>query len=333
MSMPPNQDIFTITASTFETKALQLFAFQYEQNKTYQAFCRALGVKPHEVKCLQQIPFLPIQFFKSTTVRSGEFVSQKTFESSGTTGSVNSRHEVKDIGIYEESFNTAFQLFYGDIKKYCILGLLPSYLERSHSSLVYMVSSLIEQSGNADSGFYLYDLEKLGETLQKNEENKVPTLLIGVTYALLDFAAQFAMPLHHCIVMETGGMKGRREELTRAEVHGQLQSAFGLQAVHSEYGMTELLSQAYSQGEGIFLCPPWMKVLVRAEDDPLDVQLRPPTGRAYAAGVINVVDLANVYSCAFIATDDVAKLYADGRFEVLGRLDNSDLRGCGLMIL
>ncbi len=326
-------DIFSITTASFEASALQLFAYQYEHNQTYQAFCKALRVEPASVRSLQQIPFLPIQFFKSAPIRTGDFVAQKTFESSGTTGSINSRHEVKDLGIYENSFRTAFKMFYGDVKKYCILGLLPSYLERGHSSLVYMVNDLITQSGHSNSGFYLYDLEKLHNTLTENEQHNVSTLLIGVTYALLDFAEQYPMPLRHCIVMETGGMKGRREELTRAEVHAQLQTAFELPAVHSEYGMTELLSQAYSQGQGIFQCPPWMKVVVRAEDDPLDVQQAPPAGKAYAAGVINIIDLANVHSCAFIATDDVAKLYADGSFEVLGRLDNSDLRGCGLMIL
>ena len=325
--------IFSITPASFEASTIELFAYQYEHNKTYQAFCNALRVQPAQVKTLEQIPFLPIQFFKSASICTGSFVSQQTFESSGTTGSVNSKHYVKDLGIYEASFLAAFKLFYGDLKDYCILGLLPSYLERQHSSLVYMVNEWIVQSGHSNSGFYLYDFEKLQNTIIENERNKVPTLLIGVTYALLDFAAQYPMQLSHCIVMETGGMKGRREELTRTEVHEQLQAAFGLQCVHSEYGMTELLSQAYSKGEGIFRCPPWMKVVVRAEDDPLELITAPRPGRTFAAGVVNVIDLANIYSCAFIATDDVAKLYADGSFEVLGRLDNSDLRGCGLMIL
>lgn len=328
-----SNEIFTTTTAFFEQKALNIFAYQYQHNKTYNAFCKALSIAPRQVQSLKQIPFLPIQFFKSAEIKSGEFVPEKIFESSGTTGSINSRHHVKELAVYEQSFRKAFQLCYGDVQQYCILGLLPSYLERDNSSLVYMVSKLIADSEHSDSGFYLYDLQKLADTLQKNEANNIPTLLIGVTYALLDFAAQFPMPLKHCIIMETGGMKGRRQELTRPEVHEQLNSAFNMQAIHSEYGMTELLSQAYSKGHGIFSCPPWMKVLVRAEDDPLDVLLAPTNERAFAAGVMNVIDLANVHSCAFIATDDVGKLYADGSFEILGRLDNSDLRGCGLMIL
>ncbi len=327
------KDIFKTTDATFEERSLQVFSYQYQHNKIYQAFCNALQIIPADVKQLHQIPFLPIQFFKSASIRTGDFTAQKLFESSGTTGSVNSRHEVKDLSMYEKSFGAAFKLFYGDVRNYCVLGLLPSYLEREHSSLVYMVSKLIEGSQHANSGFYLYDLEKLQATLKHNEDNKVPTILIGVTYALLDFATQFPMDLKHCIVMETGGMKGRREELTRDEVHDQLQTAFGLPAIHSEYGMTELLSQAYSQGNGLFGCPPWMKMMVRAEDDPLEVKLSVDQGKPYAAGVLNIIDLANLHSCAFIATDDVAKIYPDGSFEVLGRLDNSDLRGCGLMIL
>ena len=327
------KDLFKVSEVSFKERALTMFAFQHEHNKMYRSFCDALRTVPAEVTQLDHIPFLPIQFFKTANICTGDFVPQKIFESSGTTGSVNSRHEVKDISIYERSFNSAFKLFYGDIQNYCVLGLLPSYLEREHSSLVYMVRKLIEQSGNVRSGFYLYDLEKLRETILVNEKNKIQTLLIGVTYALLDFAAGFNVPLKYCIVMETGGMKGKREELTRAEVHRQLCAAWKLPQIHSEYGMTELLSQAYSRGDGIFICPPWMKAVLRAEDDPFDIYLAPTENKSYAAGVLNIIDLANIYSCAFIATDDIGKLYDDGTFEVLGRLDNSDLRGCGLMIL
>lgn len=219
----------------------------------------------------------------------------------------------------------AFELFYGPVSEWCIIGLLPSYLERSNSSLVVMADELIRRSGHASSGFYLYEHEKLAGVLQDLESKHQKTLLIGVTFGLLDFAEQFPMPLKHTIIMETGGMKGRREEMTRQEVHDILKKAFQLDAIHSEYGMTELLSQGYSTGEGIFLTPPWMKVSVRLEDDPLDV-------RSSGTGIINVIDLANIYSCCFIATEDVGRVYENGSFEVQGRVDNSDIRGCSLMI-
>jgi hypothetical protein len=325
--------IFQVNNATFETLAIQIFQFQYRHNQIYQQFCNALHIVPENIFTLEQIPFLPIQFFKTKRIRSTAFEPEIIFESSGTTGSVNSRHEVKNISIYEESFKKAFQLFYGDIKDYCIIGLLPSYLERGNSSLVYMVNELIKNSTSAQSGFYLYDYEKLCKTLLQNEVTEKPTLLMGVTYALLDFAEKHPLQLKHTIVMETGGMKGRREELTREEVHSQIKKHLGLNDIHSEYGMTELLSQAYSSGNGLFNCAPWMKVLVRSEDDPLNVLSSPYGSGSMSAGVLNIIDLANLYSCAFIATDDVGKLYENGSFEVLGRLDNSDIRGCGLMIL
>jgi len=272
---------------------------------------------------------LPISFFKTMPVTTG-FEPGFYFESSGTTGSINSRHYVKDIELYKKSFRSGFRQFYGDPADLCIIGLLPSYLERQHSSLVLMVDDLVQQSKNAASGFYLYDHEKLYHTLLANEKKRTPTVLIGVTYALLDFAQHFPMQLQHTIIMETGGMKGRREEMTRDEVHEILKRQLGVTTVHSEYGMTELLSQAYSTGEGIFNSPPYLKILLREEDDPLTVH--DTVAGKILKGIINVIDLANVYSCAFIATDDIGKLYGDGSFEVLGRMDNSDVRGCGLMV-
>jgi hypothetical protein len=259
-------------------------------------------------------------------VVTGTFEPEVIFESSGTTQTINSRHLVKSMAVYRNSFMKAFQLFYGPVSEWCIIGLLPSYLERSNSSLVVMANELIQQSGHPDSGFYLYEHEKLSATLQALEAKKQKTLLIGVTFALLDFAEKHLLNLQHTIVMETGGMKGRREEWTRQQVHDFLIARLGVKSIHSEYGMTELLSQAYSGGNGIFYCPPWMKIILRADDDPLQIA-------ATDNGIINVVDLANIYSCSFIATDDAGRIQKDGGFEVIGRTDNSDLRGCSLMTL
>jgi hypothetical protein len=268
---------------------------------------------------------LPIQFFKTRDIKTTEFEPQAVFESSGTTQTVNSRHYVKDINIYRRSFSMAWEQFYGPVQEWCVIGLLPAYLERQHSSLVVMVDEMIKQSAHPQSGFYLYEHEKLAQVLQQLEKKGQKTLLIGVTFGLLDFAEKYPMPLQHTIVMETGGMKGRRKEMTREEVHQLLKTAFQTNAIHSEYGMTELLSQAYSKQDGVFKCPPWMKVLVRQEDDPLDV-------RVSGSGIINIIDLANLYSCSFIATDDVGTIMTDGSFEVMGRIDNSDIRGCNLLI-
>jgi hypothetical protein len=259
------------------------------------------------------------------------FEPQAVFESSGTSGSINSRHLVKEISLYEDSFTKANELFYGPVKDWCIIGLLPSYLERKNSSLVYMTEKLIHLSEHPQSGFYLDEFEKLFAVLNDLENKKQKTLLIGVTFALLDFAEKYSPdsyrePLRHTVIMETGGMKGRREELIRPAIHAILMQSFSLEHIHSEYGMTELLSQAYSKGEGIFHCPPWMKVLMRDEEDPFVV-------KSFGAGTINVIDLANIYSCSFIATDDVGKLNTNGSFEVLGRIDGSDLRGCSLMVV
>ncbi len=310
-----------------EKLALQLFQYQYGNNKIYQQWCGLLQVNPSSVTTIDKIPFLPISFFKTHVITTGTFLPGIIFTSSGTTQTSNSRHFVKDISLYKKSFTTAFESFYGNIKDLCIIGLLPSYLERNGSSLVIMVDELIQLSQHSQSGFYLYDFDKLKTMLQQLEEAKQKTILIGVTFALLDFAVACPMSLQHTIIMETGGMKGRKKELTREEVHTQLQQAFRISSVHSEYGMTELLSQAYSQDNGIYHCPSWMKVLVRNEEDPLHVTV---TGKK---GILNIIDLANIDSCAFIATDDAGIVYEDGSFEVLGRIDNSDLRGCSLLTL
>ncbi len=293
--------------------------FQYLNNGVYRQWCGLTGDKT-------AVSFLPISLFKTQLVGTTLFDPQKVFESSGTTQTGNSRHFVKDISLYQQSFAKAFELFYGEIKEWCIIGLLPSYLERNNSSLVMMVDELIKMSGHADSGFYLNEFDKLAETLQRLESRKQKTLLIGVSFALLDLAETHPMKLEHTIIMETGGMKGRRRELTRTELHTALQNGFGIKQVHSEYGMTELLSQAYSAGAGRFVCPPWMKVMVRDEEDPLLV-------RDFGRGALNVIDLANLYSCSFIATDDIGMVYEDGSFEVWGRLDNSDIRGCSLLVV
>lgn len=297
----------------------------------YRQYADSIHVDPQKIDSLSKIPFLPIQFFKTNAVKTTDFEPEIIFESSGTTQSSTSKHFVKNLELYRTSFTKCFELFYGPASEWCILGLLPSYLERKNSSLITMTEELIKQSDHSLSGFYLGDHEKLYHTLLHNEILQQPTLLIGVTFALLDFADRFNMHLSNTVVMETGGMKGRREEITREEVHEILQKKLGVRRIHSEYGMTELLSQSYSRGNGIFKCPPWMKVLLRSEDDPFSIHAVPPSRNA-ETGIINIIDLANIYSCAFIATDDMGKLHHNGSFEVLGRCDNSDIRGCSLMI-
>lgn len=324
--------IFETGNEDFESLALSVFRYQFDHNSLYNQYCTLLHIKPPDVNNIAAIPYLPIPFFKSHQIKAGPFTEEAVFKSSGTTGSINSRHYIKDISIYEKSFTKAFRQFYGEEKDWCILGLLPSYLERGQSSLVFMVDHLIKNSHHPDSGFYLNDHKKLNSLILQNEKDKQPTLLIGVTYALLDFAEAFPANLKHTLVMETGGMKGRRHEMIRDEVHAILKDRLGLPAIHSEYGMTELLSQAYSKGNGLFTCPPWMKILLRDEDDPFNISPGILPGKMRSGG-INVIDLANIYSCSFIATDDAGKLHPDGTFEVLGRMDNSDIRGCGLMIL
>lgn len=328
--------VLTVTESGFENLALELFHFQYQNNLVYKHYTDAIRVNPASVKSISQIPFLPISFFKTHRVQCTVFEPDVVFESSGTTSSINSRHFVKETNLYEESFLRSFELFYGPVKDWCIIGLLPSYLERQNSSLVFMVNELIRLSGHKDSGFYLDEFEKLFSVLSELEAKQQKTLLIGVTFGLLDFGGIYSSKnekklLHHTIIMETGGMKGRRKEMVRQEVHAVLKQSFGVSLIHSEYGMTELLSQAYSRGNGIFKCPPWMKIVLRDEEDPFDIRVARLQAMAPVTGAINIIDLANIWSCCFIATDDAGKLYPDGSFEVLGRMDNSDLRGCSLM--
>jgi Coenzyme F390 synthetase len=324
MSCEWSDKIFNVTAQNFTDLALEIFHFQYGNNPVYKAFVESLSVDVAAVKDITGIPFLPVRFFKSHSIMTTPFDPQVIFESSGTTQTINSRHPVKDKMIYEESFLRAFIKNYGPVEDWCILGLLPSYLQRKNSSLVYMVDKLIAFSHNPSSGFYLYNVDELFKQLQTLEAAGQQTLLIGVTFALLDFIEKYPLTLKHTIVMETGGMKGRRREMIREELHEVLCQGFAVKTIHSEYGMTELLSQAYSKGAGIFECAPWMKVLVRDEDDPLTV-------KENGKGVLNVVDLASIYSCSFIATDDAGNIFDNGNFEVLGRTDGSDLRGCSLM--
>ena len=322
------QDIFTISSQKqFEKIALKIFRFQYENNLVYQEFCDFLRVDRRAVKLLVQIPFLPIQFFKNHTVVSNTNIIQETFTSSGTTGMITSKHLVTDVSLYEQSYRNAFSEFYGNIEDYAILALLPSYLERSGSSLIYMVKDLIEISNNENSGFYLHNYDELIAKLVKLDNAGQNVILIGVTYALLDLVEKQKFQLKNTIIMETGGMKGKRKEMIREELHEVLCNGFGVQNIHSEYGMTELLSQAYSLGNGIFECPAWMQIQIRDTEDALTYVSNGKTGG------INIIDLANINSCSFIATQDLGKKNPNNSFEVLGRFDNSDIRGCNLMVI
>jgi len=328
----PTTDIFTISSQKqFEKIALKVFRYQYENNIVYQEFCNFLKTDVQKVKSLEQIPFLPIQFFKSHKVvtidpeTSGPI--QKTFTSSGTTGMITSNHFVTDITLYEESYRKGFSQFYGNTQDYVVLALLPSYLEREGSSLIYMVEDLIQMTDNPESGFFLYNHQELIEKLIRLDNSGQNVILIGVTYALLDLIESEKLQLKHTIIMETGGMKGKRKEMIREELHEQLCQGFGVTAIHSEYGMTELLSQAYSLGNGVFECPSWMQILIRDTEDALTYV---PLGKS---GGINVIDLANINSCSFIATQDLGKKNPNTSFEVLGRFDNSDIRGCNLMVI
>jgi phenylacetate-coenzyme A ligase PaaK-like adenylate-forming protein len=324
---PSKQQVFSIThQEQFNNIALQVFQYQAQNCSVYKTFLSGLKVDLASITKIQDIPFLPIQFFKAQHILSSADDVQVTFTSSGTTGMITSSHYITDVSWYEESFRKAFQLFYGDIKDYTILALLPAYLERPGSSLIYMAQDLITRSSNPDSGFYLYNHDDLLEQLKKQQLTKKPTLLIGVTFALLDFVEQHQITFPELIVMETGGMKGRRKEMIREELHETLCKGFGVDTIHSEYGMTELLSQAYSKGAGIFNCPPWMQVITRDTNDPLSIITN---GKA---GGINVIDLANINSCSFIATQDLGKIHPNGDLEILGRFDNADIRGCNLLI-
>ena len=322
------QDIFTISSQKqFEKIALKVFRFQHENNTVYRDFCNFLNIEKGTVKSLKQIPFLPIQFFKSHDVLSSSDAIQETFTSSGTTGMITSKHLITDVRLYEESYRNAFSEFYGNIEDYAVLALLPSYLERNGSSLIYMVKDLIELSNNENSGFYLNNYDELIAKLIALDSSGQNVILIGVTYALLDLIEQQKFQLKNTIIMETGGMKGKRKEIIREELHEILCNGFGVSSIHSEYGMTELLSQAYSLGDGIFECPNWMSVQIRDTEDALSYIENGKTGG------INVIDLANINSCSFIATQDLGKKYDNNSFEVLGRFDNSDIRGCNLMVL
>ena len=311
----------------FENLALQIFKFQFENNRVYRSFCDLLYIHPSEIKTIKEIPFLPIQFFKTHNVVSNYNTVETTFTSSGTTGSTTSKHLVTNLSIYEESFTKGFESFYGPIEDFVILALLPSYLEREGSSLIYMVEAMIKKSKHTESGFYLNNISELKESLIRLEAQEKKILLIGVSFALLDLIETYTFQLKNTIVMETGGMKGRRKELIREELHEALKSGFGVNSIHSEYGMTELLSQAYSKGNGLFKCPNWMRVLIRDTEDPLNIL---PEGKA---GGLNIIDLANINSCSFIATQDLGSTNKNNVFEVIGRFDNSDIRGCNLMVL
>jgi phenylacetate-coenzyme A ligase PaaK-like adenylate-forming protein len=321
------QQIFNIsTPEEFNEVAVGLFHYQHQHNPVYRSFAERIVPDVGKVKHHLDIPFLPISLFKTHAITTGEFEAEAVFTSSGTTGTERSRHFVKDTGIYRQSFLKAFGHFLGDPGKYVILALLPSYLEQEGSSLVFMVRELIQATRQPASGFYLNDYAKLAAMLEQLKREKRKVILFGVTYALLDLAEQYPLNFPEMVVIETGGMKGRRKELVREALHGILKNAFGIKQVYSEYGMTELLSQAYATGEGFFKTPPWMKVLIRDPNDPLCLL---PSERT---GGINVIDLANVYSCGFIATLDLGRVFPDGSFEVLGRFDHSDVRGCNLLI-
>ncbi len=320
------EKLFSVDESNFESLALEIFRFQFENNSIYATFSKGIGKNPQNVNRVEEIPFLPVELFKSHRIYSSEKLPEVVFSSSGTSAMATSRHEVADSSLYRKSFRSGFRKFYGQPGNWVILALLPSYLERERSSLVYMADRLIRESENAYSGFYLNNYKELADKLKKLAAEGKKTLLLGVTYALLDLAEQFPQAIKNCVIMETGGMKGKRKEMIRDELHSILKTAFHVSEIHSEYGMTELLSQAYSKGNGIFYCPPWMKIKIREMNDPLSYAANEKTGG------VNVIDFANYYSCSFIATSDLGKVYADGGFEILGRFDNSDVRGCNLMV-
>ena len=320
--------IFNIQSQEdFTTIALEVFKHQFKNNKVYRSFCDLLFVHPSSISTIEEIPFLPIQFFKSRKVLSSLDEIQETFTSSGTTGDSTSKHLVTNINLYKESYLKGFAHFYGNIEEYTVLALLPNYLERQGSSLVFMVADLIEKSKKVESGFYLDNIQELANKLLELNRNGQKILLIGVSFALLDLIEMQQFNLKNTIIMETGGMKGRRKELVREELHTILQNGFGVTEIHSEYGMTELLSQGYSKGNGVFETPPWMKILTRDTEDALSINASGKNGG------INVIDLANYNSCSFIATQDLGKVYENETFEIIGRFDNSDIRGCNLMVL
>ena len=319
--------ILEVTKNTFEATALAVFKYQYDYNKLYRQFVDLLKINPQTVNQIEKIPFLPISFFKNFEIKTDNWEAETVFSSSGTTGQVTSQHFVRDLALYEQVTTIGFAHFYKNIENYSVLALLPAYLERQGSSLVHMANHFINLSQQKNSGFYLYNYLELVETIQKNKIDKIPTLLLGVSFALWDLAEQFQLDLSNLIVMETGGMKGRRREITRSELHQIFNTSFQTKNIHSEYGMTELLSQAYSKGKGVFQTSPTMKVLTREITDALTLQ------KQGKVGGINIIDLANLDSCSFIATDDLGRVHKDDTFEILGRFDNSDIRGCNLMVV
>lgn len=321
------KDIFSNHSSdNFLKITLEIFKYQATNCIVYKLYLESLSINPNKIDSLKKIPFLPIEFFKNHKIINKNRQGEKIFSSSGTTGSTPSLHYISDLSIYEESFQKAFELFYGDPQQFAILALLPSYLERSGSSLIYMVDDLIKQSSYPESNYFLYNHDDLFKELNTLKERNIPTILFGVTYALLDFIEKYPIHFPKLIIMETGGMKGQRKEMIREELHDMLCQGFGVSEIHSEYGMTELLSQAYSKGNGKFYCPPWMGIMIRELNDPFSYLGTNQTGG------INIIDLANINSCSFIATQDLGKLLPDKHFEVLGRFDQSDIRGCNLLV-
>ena len=311
----------------FETLALEIFRFQAQENPVYRQYLQYLNIDPGAVFSLEKIPFLPIEFFKTQEVKTGKFEAETIFKSSGTTQQERSRHFVADLPFYLQNTERIFEQFYGPLTDYVFLALLPSYLEQGESSLVAMVAHFIKRSGQQEQGFFLHQLDELKKAIRNARKSGKKVMLFGVTYALLDLAESTGeADLSEVIIMETGGMKGRRKEMIREELHTILKAAFKVENIHSEYGMTELLSQAYSAGNGIFQTPKTMQILLRDLNDPFEIN---PNLRS---GGMNVIDLANIDSCCFIETKDIGKLHANGTFEVLGRFDNSDIRGCNLLV-
>lgn len=314
-----------LSPEDFHYLSLQLFHFQYENNVVYREYCDHLNINTEKITRIYDIPFLPVSFFKTHDVQTTKFSPEVVFSSSGTTGMQNARHAVKDLSLYIKSFISSFSKFYGDYRGYTFLCLLPGYLEREGSSLIYMMDYFVKHSRSTESGFFLYDFQELYNKLNSLKKMGEKTILFGVSFALLDFAEQYKIDFPELIIFETGGMKGRRKELVKEELHAILQNAFGVKTIHSEYGMCELLSQAYSKGNNIFYTPPWMKIVLRDEKDPLSVV------SSLSNGIINVIDLANIYSCSFIATEDLGKRNGNG-IEILGRTDDSEIRGCNLLV-
>ena len=324
----------TFTDQEFNDYAVELFRFQYENNEVYRTFCDGIHTPVEEVSTIDKIPFLPISFFKTHQIKTTSFIEEKIFTSSGTTGMDFSQHFIKDLALYQQAFIASFNHFYGDFSSFTFLALLPNYLERNNSSLIYMMDHFIAHSSHSDSGYYLYNHDDLYKKLIDLKAKGQKTILFGVTYALLDFIEKYQLDFPELIVFETGGMKGRRKELVKEELHQILQKGFGVKTIHSEYGMCELLSQAYSAGKNLFYTPPWIKMVIRDEKEPIPIEktqkapLAPPK-----TGVINIIDFANIYSCSFIATEDLGRVHEDGSIEILGRLDSAQIRGCNLLVI